>query len=156
MSAKAIAAKQYQALADRAAKSLAALPERPPEGWMATLRKALGMSAAEVARRLGVTRARIVQAEQRELAGGVTLRTLQTTAEAMGCRFVYALVPREGSVEAAITAQAYRKAEALVARAGLHMALERQSLSEEANRAEVERLAEDLRRTRPADFWSDR
>src|SRR5438874_13412617 len=126
MSVKAAAARQYQAIVDRAAASIGQSPRLRSEGWMATARKALGMSAAELGRRLGVTRARISQAEQAELSGGVTLKTMQATADAMGCRFVYAIVPVEGRIEDIITARARRKAEALVGRADTHMALERQ------------------------------
>ena len=128
----------------------------PSEGWIATARKALGMSAAQLARRLGLTRARVSQAEQAELLGGVTLKTMRAIAEALGCRFVYAIVPAEGRVEDAIVAQARRKAQALVTKASTHMALERQSLPEDKNRAEVERIANELVRTMPGDFWDDK
>ncbi len=58
-------------------------------------------------------------------------------------------------VDNLISAQARRKAEALVANASDHMALELQSLPDEKNRAEVERIAADLVRTMPADFWAN-
>jgi predicted DNA-binding mobile mystery protein A len=156
MTVKSVVAKQYQTIVDRAAASIGKQPSMPSEGWIATTRKALGMSAAQLARRLGVTRARVSQAEQAELSGGVTLKTMQAIAEAIGCRFVYAIVPAEGRVEDAIAAQARRKAQALVAKASTHMALERQSLPDEKNRVEVERIASELVRTMPADFWNDK
>lgn len=155
MSVKEAVAKQYRAIVDRATASIGQQPNLPSEGWIATTRKALGMSAAQLARRLGVTRARASKVEQAERVGGVTLRTMRAAAEAMGCRFVYAIVPVEGRVEKVIAAQARRKARALVATASAHMALERQSLPNEKNRAEVERIAGELARTMPADFWSD-
>jgi len=154
MRMKEAVAKQYQAIVDRAAASIGRQPSLPSEGWIATTRKALGMSAAQLARRLGVTRARASKVEQAELAGGVTLRTMRATAEAMGCRFVYAIIPVEGRVEAVIAAQARKKAQAIVATASAHMALERQALPDEKNRAEVEKIAGELARTMPADFWS--
>jgi predicted DNA-binding mobile mystery protein A len=156
MSVKDLVAKQYQAIVDRAAVSIGQLSAPPPEGWIATARKALGMSAAQLARRVGVTRARVSQAEQAEVSGGVTLRTMRSMADAMGCRFVYAIVPVEGRVEDAIAAQARRKAQAVVTTASTHMALERQFLSAGKNEKEVERIARELRRTMPSDFWADR
>jgi predicted DNA-binding mobile mystery protein A len=156
MSVKDLVARQYQAIVDRAAVSIGRKSSLPPEGWIATTRKALGMSAAQLARRLGVTRARVSQAEHAELSGGVTLKTMEATADAMGCRFVYAMVPAEGRIEDAIAAQARRKAQALVARASTHMALERQSLPAEKNSKEVERIARELIRTMPSDFWADK
>ncbi|MDP2124618.1 MAG: mobile mystery protein A [Parvibaculum sp.] len=152
---KSLVAKQYRALADRAAPPGRQI-DLPVEGWIATVRKALGMSGAELARRLGVTRARVSQAEQAEREGGVSLKTMQAMAEAMGCRFVYAIVPAEGRIEGVVAAQARKKAEALVARASTHMALERQALPAKKNRAEVERVARALMEDPPPGFWSEK
>ena len=149
---KRLAATQYRAIAGRAAP-LSQLV-MPGEGWIATIRKALGMSGTELGRRLGVTRARVSQAVRAEREGGITLKAMEDFAEAMGCRFVYAIVPPEGRVESLVAAQARRKAEALVARASAHMALERQALPEKKNRAEVERLARELMEDMPPDFWT--
>jgi predicted DNA-binding mobile mystery protein A len=151
MSMKDLVAKQYQAIVDRAGMSIGQQLGPPPEGWITTTRKALGMSAAQLARRLGVTRARVSQAEQAEPSGGVTLKTMQAFADAMGCRFVYAMVPIEGRIEDAIAAQARRKAQALVTKA-----LEQQSLSAKKNRKEVDRIARELVQTMPSDFWADK
>lgn len=152
---KNLATKQYRALADGAAP-FGRQVSLPNEGWIATMRKALGMSGADLARRLGVTRARVSQAEQAEREGGVSLKTMQAMAEAMGCRFVYAIVPAEGRIEDVVAAQARRKAEALVARASTHMALERQALPAKKNKAEVERLVRELMEDPPPGFWSEK
>jgi predicted DNA-binding mobile mystery protein A len=156
MSVKAAAAKQYQAIVDRAAASIGQQTSMPNEGWITTVRKALGMSVAQLARRLGVTRARVSQAEQAERAGGVTLKTMHAISAAMGCRFVYAIVPADGRIENVITAHARKKAEALVRNASTQMGLERQSLPDEKNRAEVARIADELVRTMATDFWSEK
>jgi predicted DNA-binding mobile mystery protein A len=66
---------------------------RPPKGWLRAIRDALGMTTAQFGRRLGVSQPRIVELEQSEVSGGVTLYTLQRAAEALGCRLVYSLVP---------------------------------------------------------------
>src|SRR4051794_28538458 len=109
MSVKTIVRQQYRSIVDNAADSIAHL-KIPPEGWLRTVRSALGMSGAEVANKMGLTRARVTQAEHAELTGGVTLRSMQATAEAMGCRFVYAIIPSSGRIEDIITAQARKKA----------------------------------------------
>jgi predicted DNA-binding mobile mystery protein A len=154
LSIKKAVARQYQAIVDRAATSIGEPPDLPGEGWIATVRKALGMSAAQLARRLGVTRARISKVEKAELSGAVTLKSMQAIAEAMGCRLVYAIVPANGRAEDVIAAQAHRTARALVEKASTHMALEGQSLPQEKNKAEIERIASELVRTMPADFWA--
>src|SRR5260370_10430583 len=125
MSVKTIAQQQYQRIVDNAA-SHAAL-QTPPEGWLRPVRNALGMPGAQLAKKMGVTRARIAQAEQAELAGGVTLKSMQATAEAMGCHFVYAIVP-PGRIQDIIMAQARKKAIAVVGTASKHIALQSQTL----------------------------
>ncbi len=152
MSVKTIAQQQYQRSVN-AAVGHAGL-RTPREGWMRTVRKALGMSGAQLAKRMGVTRARIAQAEQAELVGGVTLNSMQAFAEAMGCRFVYAIVPPT-RVEDLIVAQARKKAEALVGTASKHMALESQTLPDDKIAQEVERLTSEIAREMAPDFWSD-
>ncbi|OCK54154.1 mobile mystery protein A [Bradyrhizobium sp. LMTR 3] len=154
MSVQDVVQKQYQRLVDKAAADHAAL-RTPPEGWFRTVRNALGMSGTQLAKRLGVTRARIPQIEQAELTGAATLKSMQAAAEAMGCRFVYAVLP-VGTIQDVIAAQARKKAQALVGRASTHMALEDQALSNAKIAAEVERIAADLMREMPSNFWSDK
>ena len=155
MSVKIIAQLQYRNIVDRAAAIVAGL-KTPPEGWLRTVRNALGMSGAEVGKRLGVTRARVTQAEHAELTGGVTLKSMQTAAEAMGCRFVYAIIPSSGRIDDIITAQARKKAAAIVGTASQHMALENQKLPDARIAEEVERLTSEIAKEMPSDFWSDK
>jgi predicted DNA-binding mobile mystery protein A len=155
MTVKQTAAKQYQHIVDRVARRMAGPATKlPKEGWIATVRQALGMSRPQLAHRLGVTRARISQAEQAEISGNLSLKTMHAFAEAMGCRFVYAIVP-EGKVSDIIKTQATKKAAAIVSSTSTHMALERQALSRRQNEIEVRRLADHLTRTMPSDLWVD-
>jgi predicted DNA-binding mobile mystery protein A len=153
VSVKNVVQQQYQRLVD-SATSHSDL-RTPREGWLRTVRKALGMSGAQLANRMRVTRARIAQAEHAELSGAATIKSMQAAAEALGCRFVYAIVP-ENRIEDVIAAQARKKAMALVGRASTHMALESQTLPNDKIAAEVERLANDLARNMPPDFWNDK
>ena len=154
MSVKKVVRQQYQSIVDRAARSAAAF-RKPSEGWLRTARKALGMSGAQLARKMGVTRARVAQAEAAELAGGATLKSMQAAAEAMGCRFVYAVVPPR-RIEDIVSAQARKKAMAIVGTAGRHMALESQALSSKQINEEIERLTRDFAHEMPPDFWSEK
>lgn len=153
MSVKETARRQYGRILDRAARQCADLG-KPSDGWLALLRKALGMSGAEVAARLDLSRNAIYQAERNERAGAITLNQMQKLAEAMGGQFVYAIVP-EGSVEEVIRAQARRKAEARVRLASAHMALEDQALPTERIRDKIDELSDVLVRDPPSDFWKD-
>ena len=147
---------QYQRFVDRASLSSADLA-LPTEGWLRTMRKALGMSGAQLARKMGVTRALISQAESNEVSGSVTLKTMQKMAEAMGCRFVYAVLPPKGKeTEDVIFAHAMKKARAIAERTDEHMALEGQSLSNAELEKQIKRLAQRLAIEMASDFWNDK
>lgn len=151
MSVKDTVRKQYVRIVDDAAQRLHGV-RKPPEGWLATLRKALGMSGAQVAARMGVSRNAIYQAERNERDSAITIAQMRKIADAMDCDFVYAVVPK-GTIGDVIQAQARRKAEARIRRAGAHMALELQSLSEKQMKQRIDDLAAMLVRDMPPDFW---
>jgi len=153
MSIKDIVSSQYRDIIDRAAHPAQEIT-MPPEGWLCTARKALQMSGAQLARRLGVSRAQVSKTEKKELSGSVTIKTMQQMAEAMGYRFVYTIVP-EKSVEDNIKAHAKKKASAIVERTNEHMALEGQTLSSQQRQFEIERLQKDMIDRQPSDFWDD-
>jgi predicted DNA-binding mobile mystery protein A len=153
MSVKNIISKQYQDKVNIAATKMRNVGT-PLEGWLRTARKALGMSVAQLARRLGVTRAQVYNTEKGELNGSVTIKTLQNMAEAMRCRLVYAVVP-EHDVEKILAARAKKKAMKMVEEANKHMALEEQALSEKQIAFEVERLQREMLKDLPINFWND-
>jgi len=70
------------------------LMARPPAGWVRAIRNAIGMTAAQLGNRLGVSQQRALVIEKSELVGSVTLASLARAAEALDCRLVYAIVPR--------------------------------------------------------------
>jgi len=155
MTLKLLITHQHQAVVDETAVYARAIPA-PREGWLRTMRKALGMSGAQLARRIGATRALISQTERNEVAGAASLRTLQQMAKAMGCKLVYAMVPAEGTTEDLIAARAKDKARALVQLAGGHMALEAQQLSPQQIEYEIERVQRQLISELPSDLWDDK
>lgn len=154
MSIEAIVAKQYRDKVNQAVTQFGGYAMPVSEGWLKTVRKALGMSGVQLAKRLAVTKGRVSQAESGELAGSVTLRTMQTMADAMGCRFVYAVVPVK-DIDSVIKDQAILKAKARVKAASTHMALEAQSLDRQTLDSEIERIASDIMSKMPSDFWSE-
>ena len=143
--------RQYARIMNNAAQEVSSL-KTPNEGWIKTMRKALGMSAPDLARHLGVTKPAIYQAERKERDQGITLKQMQRLANAMGGKFVYAIVP-DGKIEDILHNQARAKAKSIVANASVHMALEDQLLSPELLQEEIERVATRLLIERPLDFW---
>lgn len=154
MSVRRTVSRQYARIVDAAAQSARGVA-RPPEGWLATVRKALGMSARQVAARAGITKAAVYQAERNEMRGGISIRQLEKLADALGAKLVYAVVPAEGTVNRQLEKRAREKAKLLVQRASAHMALEDQSVGE----AQIDELVDGLRlefsrEPKPA-LWDD-
>src|ERR1022692_4643832 len=73
----------------------------PVRGWIKAIREALGMSTAQLAKRLRVKQPSVVAIEQSEAKGTIELATLRRVAEALDCTLVYALVPNK-PLEAAV------------------------------------------------------
>ena len=98
---------------------------RPAGGWIRAVREALGMSADQLARRLGTTRQAVSSLESAELHGGIKLTSLRRAAEAMNCELVYAFVPNT-TLDDAVREQARRVVSAELARVDQTMLLEAQ------------------------------
>ncbi len=67
---------------------------RPRGGWIRAIREALGMTAAQLARRIGVAQPTLTKLEQSEANERIQLDSLRRAAAALDCELVYALVPR--------------------------------------------------------------
>src|SRR5260221_13181261 len=67
----------------------------PVRGWIQAVREALGMTTAQLAKRLRVKQPSVVAFEQSEAKGTIELATLRRVAEALDCTLVYALVPNQ-------------------------------------------------------------
>ena len=91
---------------------LAKIPlfERPTHGWIHTIRKLLNMKTSQLSKRIGVSQQAISQFEKQELQNTITLKTLLSAAEALECKFVYAFIPIEKSLQDTIRKKAYLKA----------------------------------------------
>ena len=83
--------------------------ETPPRGWVYTIRTALGMTQAQLARRLGMRATSVSTLEKREAAGTATVASLRKAADALDCDLRIAFVPRNG-LQRAVEEQARRKA----------------------------------------------
>jgi predicted DNA-binding mobile mystery protein A len=115
---------------------------RPSKGWIHTIRQALGISSADLARRLGTSRQLPLQLEKGEAEDRITLKSLRTAANALDCDLVYALVPRADSIQQLIENRARTEAEDRVRGVEHSMALENQAVGriDEAVEAETRRL----------------
>lgn len=121
----------------------------PVSGWIKALREALGMSTAQLAKRLGIRQPSLVALEQSEAKGTIELATLRRVAEALDCTIVYALVPNK-PLETTLRDRARAFARRRRAPVEHSMLLEDQTVT--AKDAEA-RLDEIVRETNPRLFW---
>jgi predicted DNA-binding mobile mystery protein A len=113
----------------------------PPRGWIKAIRESLGMTARQLASRMGVAPSRIPVIEKAEITGSTTLRTLRQAAAAMNCAFVYAVVPLD-SLDDTLRERAMHKARMDVSRLDETMSLENQELLRSDLDAELRRSVE--------------
>ena len=104
-------------------------PPLPSNGWIKTIREALGMTTAQLAKRVGVNQPRITHMEQAEPEENLKLSTMNKVAEGLGMKFVYGFVPKE-SLENTVRSQARKLALSRMERLDHTMRLELQNLSE--------------------------
>ena len=142
---------------DKLYKSLGSLSrsELPTGAWVRDVRGALGMSAVQMARMLGITPPTLKKLETSESKQTIELKTLQRLASAMKCRLVYAIVPEPefGSLEAILTKRAHEVATKIVEHVSRTMSLEDQAVSEEERNQQIKDTAADLIRTLDKRLW---
>ena len=127
---------------------------KPASGWVHALRTALGMTAAQLARRIGVSRETIKTLERSEARGTITLESLDRLAKGLGCRVVYAIVPQQGrSVEALRRARALELARLQFARVSHSMKLEAQAVDARKAQQQIERIADEILADSPRKLW---
>ena len=67
--------------------------------WVRTVRQLARVPVEELAQKMGVTRCEVFRIERAEVTGRIALWKLRQAAEALDCDLVYALAPREGTLE---------------------------------------------------------
>ncbi|QKT03534.1 mobile mystery protein A [Ectothiorhodospiraceae bacterium 2226] len=127
---------------------------RPPRGWVKAIREALGMTTAQLGRRLGVSQPRIVALEKAEARGAITLESLEKAAHALDCRLVYALVPRQ-PLEETIKERAAHKARQRLASTRHSMALEAQRVDAADEDAQLKGLVDRMLQKAGSELWEE-
>jgi len=125
---------------------------RPPRGWVRAIREAIGMTAAQLGKRIGVSQSRVARMEKGEVDGSITLKTLRHVAEGLNCTIVYALVPNK-ALDEWMRDRARQIADRQLARTDHTMKLENQALEPRELKVERERLVEALIAGDPRRLW---
>lgn len=126
----------------------------PPRGWIRAIRESLGMTARQLAARMGVGTSRIPVIEKAEISGATTLRTLRQAAAAMNCAFVYAFVPIE-PLDDIVRERAVQKARRDVACLDHTMRLENQALRKSDLDEELQRTIDLILAGSLRELWDD-
>ena len=104
----------------------------PIGGWVNAIRTTLGMTLAQLAKRVGTNASRINRIEKDEITGSVTLKTLHSVAVAMDSELVYAIVPKK-KIESIIIDRYIARHIDKDRQISKHMNLEGQGISEGFN-----------------------
>ncbi len=127
---------------------------RPPRGWIKAIREALGMTTAQLGKRLGVSQPRVLGIEKAEVAGSITLESLTRAARSLDCRVVYAIVPRK-PLESLVEDRARELAKQRLRATSHSMALENQRVDEADEQEHLERLVQKLLDQPGSALWED-
>jgi predicted DNA-binding mobile mystery protein A len=139
-------AAQSRAALDNRFNSMRAVDQlaRPVRGWIKAIRQALGMSSAQLAKRLGMKQPSLAEIEQSEVKGTIQLATLRRVAEALDCKLIYALVPNK-PLDAIVSARARQVARRRLASVDHTMLLENQKVSARDFEPRLDELARDIK-----------
>ena len=129
---------------------------RPSEGWLRTVRKALGLSATAMAKDLQVSPSAVFRMERAEQDDKISLQGLNEAAQAMSCKVVYAIVPNQGSFETHATEnvkqmvleqqeERKQKRKLAVAMAGVEKTWEQKKEGTEVGNRRIRKLVEAIR-----------
>ena len=124
----------------------------PEQGWIKTIREALGLSTTQLGKKAGLDQSRISRLENAEKDGSLKLSSLQKIAKGLNMKFVYGFVP-EDSLEQMVRAEARKIALKRLKRLTATMRLEEQQLSREEQEKALEDMIEKILVEQPKDFW---
>lgn len=130
------------------------VPAVPKGGWIRAIRMALGMTQAQLAKRMGIARQNVASLEADEVDGAVTLARLARAANELGCELHYVLVPRK-PLEDMVAEQARRRAEHKLGRINQSQALEASTMATDSLSRTVTDLAREFELNRPSDLWDE-
>lgn len=127
--------------------------QNPPSGWIKALRSSLGISLEQIANKLNTTKQNIQSFEKREKEKSITLKSLNEIADAMDMKLVYALIPKDGSLDLLIERKAEELAKNIVARTSQTMKLEDQQNSEERIKTALDERKKEIIQKMPKSLW---
>ncbi|VAW15161.1 hypothetical protein MNBD_BACTEROID05-80 [hydrothermal vent metagenome] len=124
----------------------------PKQGWIKTIREALGLSSSQLGKKVGIDQSRISRLENAEKEGNLKLSSLQKIANGLNMKFVYGFVPKD-TLETMVRDQAKRIALKRFEMLDNTMRLEKQALSDEDKKKALDDMIEKILIEQSKDFW---
>ncbi len=125
----------------------------PDRGWINTIRTTLNMTMAQIGSKLNITRQGVKRIEESEANGTITLNSLSEVANAMDLKFIYGLVPKEGTIDDFINTKTEKLARKIVLRTNQNMRLEDQGIGDEKINKTIKDLANEIKREMRKSLW---
>ncbi len=122
-------------------------------GWIKAIREALGMSTAQLGKRVGIDQSRISRLENAEINGNIKLSSMHNIARGLEMEFIYGFVPHV-TLEEMVRDQARKIAIERMNRLNHTMALELQELSDEDKISALKDMVDKILIDNPKDFWN--
>lgn len=126
---------------------------QPVEGWVRSIRVALGMSLEQLSKILGIKPQSLIKVEQREKEGAVNIKTLNQISEVLGLKFVYGFSTPKSSLEKIVKKRAYDVAKEIVLRSDKNMQLEGQGNSRLRIRKAIKERADKIIANQEKILW---
>jgi len=127
--------------------------EKPDRGWIFTIRSTINMSLRQMGKRLGISAQSVKEIEQREVDGSITLRSLNDAANALDMKVVYAIIPKNKSIDAIIEKRANELAREIVLRTSNTMRLEEQEIPGPRIEKAIREKATEIKIKMPKYLW---
>jgi len=125
----------------------------PHEGWIYSIRNALGMSLRQLGKRLKITAQSVKEIENREKNGTVSLAVMRQVGSCLDMKLVYGFIPKAGSLEKMIENRAMEIATEIVRRTSASMILEDQKNTETRLRKAILEKTEEIKQEIPKYLW---
>jgi predicted DNA-binding mobile mystery protein A len=126
---------------------------RPEKGWINAIRKSLNITLTQLGTRLNTTPQSIRGAEIREASGNITINALKEIADAMELKVIYAIIPKDQSLEKLIESRALALATQIVLRTSASMRLEDQENTKARLEKAIKEKTTEIKEELPKYLW---
>ena len=139
---------------DKRIRELARIREdNPPNGWIFTIRMALGMSMRQLGKMAQITSQGVKDMETREKSGNVTIAAMEQIGRCLNMKFVYGFVPLDGSLQKLVDKRALEVAQKIVSRTSGNMSLEDQKVNQAMLNKSIKAKAEEIKQKNLKLLW---